>query len=100
MYRTYFNYRRTSVEARIPTVRSASSESSTGSESSGSAVRSTGASFTTEEMKQKYLARTPSNPTTAVHINAQNSGNRDTSSSSTRPFQSRFLGIVISFLWC
>ncbi|XP_043270624.1 RING finger protein nhl-1 isoform X3 [Venturia canescens] len=90
--------RRTS-EVHNPAARSASSDSSTGSESStGSGIRSTGAPFTAEEMKQKYLSRAP--PTTTTNTVSSGPGittptSRDsvtTPTSSPRPFQSRFLG--------
>ncbi|KAI4475851.1 hypothetical protein M0802_015001, partial [Mischocyttarus mexicanus] len=85
---------RTSSDTHAPATRSASSDSSTGSESStGSGIRSTGAPFTAEEMKQKYLSRAPPTNTTTSTVTA--SSGRDTTASSvpaTRPFQSRFLG--------
>ncbi|KZC10427.1 RING finger protein nhl-1 [Dufourea novaeangliae] len=89
--------RRTSTDTHTPATRSASSDSSTGSESSGgSGIRNTGAPFTAEEMKQKYLSRAPtSNTTTAVpsgqgaQTPTKDSG---TASPATRSFQSRFLG--------
>ncbi|XP_076660153.1 tripartite motif containing protein thin isoform X2 [Halictus rubicundus] len=89
--------RRTSTDTHTPATRSASSDSSTGSESSGgSGIRSTGAPFTAEEMKQKYLSRAPtSNTTTAAQPGqvastpAKDSGS---ASPASRSFQSRFLG--------
>ncbi|XP_015114048.1 RING finger protein nhl-1 isoform X1 [Diachasma alloeum] len=87
--------RRTSTEPHTQSTRSASSESSTGSESSGSGIRNTGAPFTTEEMKQKYLARTPPVTTSPSNVNTQTAASRETPTtptSSPRPFQSRFLG--------
>nr|XP_034178062.1 hyphally regulated cell wall protein 3 isoform X4 [Osmia lignaria] len=90
--------RRTSTDTHAPATRSASSDSSTGSESSaGSGIRSTGASFTAEEMKQKYLSRAPSSnstsaastPPAAAPATTKDSGN---ASPATRAFQSRFLG--------
>ncbi|XP_043529468.1 serine/arginine repetitive matrix protein 2 isoform X4 [Frieseomelitta varia] len=99
--------RRTSTDTHTPATRSASSDSSTGSESSGgSGIRSTGAPFTAEEMKQKYLSRAPaSNATSTVssphsgtpptpkdtNANANANANANTAPSS-RSFQSRFLG--------
>ncbi|XP_035719482.1 RING finger protein nhl-1-like isoform X3 [Vespa mandarinia] len=86
--------RRTSTDTHAPATRSASSDSSTGSESStGSGIRSTGAPFTAEEMKQKYLSRAPPTNTTTSTVTA--SSGRDSTASSvpaSRPFQSRFLG--------
>ncbi|KAK2582991.1 hypothetical protein KPH14_009037 [Odynerus spinipes] len=86
--------RRTSGDTHAPATRSASSDSSTGSESStGSGIRSTGAPFTAEEMKQKYLSRAPATNTTTSTVTA--SSGRDSTASSvpaSRPFQSRFLG--------
>ncbi|XP_043264358.1 serine-rich adhesin for platelets isoform X1 [Colletes gigas] len=91
--------RRTSTDTHAPATRGASSDSSTGSESSGgSGIRSTGAPFTAEEMKQKYLARAPtsnsastvSTPTTGTTTPAKDSTNATTPA--TRTFQSRFLG--------
>ncbi|XP_066588026.1 RING finger protein nhl-1 isoform X3 [Prorops nasuta] len=88
--------RRTSADTHPPTTRSASSDSSTGSESStGSGIRSTGAPFTAEEMKQKYLSRAPAaTPTTTVTSSpAGGTANRETTTTpANRPFQSRFLG--------
>ncbi|XP_051163660.1 RING finger protein nhl-1 isoform X3 [Leptopilina boulardi] len=92
--------RRTSTDTHAQGTRSASSDSSTGSESSsGSGIRNTGAPFTAEEMKQKYLSRAPpTNTTTTVSSgpgSLSSSSHRDpptTTTSSTRPFQSRFLG--------
>lgn len=87
--------RRTSTEAHTQSTRSASSESSTGSESSGSGIRNTGASFTTEEVKQKYLARAPPPVTTSPSTANTQTASRETPTtptSSPRPFQSRFLG--------
>ncbi|XP_057336422.1 RING finger protein nhl-1 isoform X1 [Microplitis mediator] len=96
--------RRTSSEAHTPGVRSASSDSSTGSESStGSGIRSTGATFTAEEMKQKYLSRAPPSSTNTTS-NVNSVANPTTNVTSAResavtttpsprpPFQSRFLG--------
>ncbi|XP_043670989.1 RING finger protein nhl-1 isoform X4 [Vespula pensylvanica] len=86
--------RRTSSDTHAPATRSASTDSSTGSESStGSGIRSTGAPFTAEEMKQKYLSRAPPTNTTTSTVTA--SSGRDSTASSvpaSRPFQSRFLG--------
>ncbi|XP_033220495.1 RING finger protein nhl-1 isoform X2 [Belonocnema kinseyi] len=93
--------RRTSTEAHTHGARSTSSDSSTGSESSsGSGIRNTGAPFTAEEMKQKYLTRAPPTNTTTSTVSSgvgvlSSSANRDpptTTTSSPRPFQSRFLG--------
>ncbi|XP_076389245.1 tripartite motif containing protein thin isoform X5 [Megachile rotundata] len=90
--------RRTSTDTHAPATRSASSDSSTGSESSGgSGIRSTGAPFTAEEMKQKYLSRAPSTNATSTVSSppanapaaAKDSGN---ASPASRAFQSRFLG--------
>ncbi|KAF7396540.1 hypothetical protein HZH66_007402 [Vespula vulgaris] len=89
-----WNDRRTSSDTHAPATRSASTDSSTGSESStGSGIRSTGAPFTAEEMKQKYLSRAPPTNTTTSTVTA--SSGRDSTASSvpaSRPFQSRFLG--------
>lgn len=96
--------RRTSAETHAPpAARSASSDSSTGSESStGSGIRNTGAPFTTEEMKQKYLSRTPpTNTSTAVPSVPAVTSTTTRESSNTAapvprtPFQSRFLGAGI-----
>nr|XP_033332212.1 RING finger protein nhl-1 isoform X1 [Megalopta genalis]XP_033332213.1 RING finger protein nhl-1 isoform X2 [Megalopta genalis]XP_033332214.1 RING finger protein nhl-1 isoform X2 [Megalopta genalis]XP_033332215.1 RING finger protein nhl-1 isoform X2 [Megalopta genalis]XP_033332216.1 RING finger protein nhl-1 isoform X3 [Megalopta genalis] len=89
--------RRTSTDTHTPAARSASSDSSTGSESSGgSGIRSTGAPFTAEEMKQKYLSRAPaSNTTTAApqgQVGSTPSKDPGTASPASRSFQSRFLG--------
>ncbi|KAL6423638.1 hypothetical protein ACFW04_010273 [Cataglyphis niger] len=93
--------RRTSAETHVPpAARSASSDSSTGSESStGSGIRNTGAPFTTEEMKQKYLSRAPptNTSTTVSSVPAVTSATTKESSNTTvptprTPFQSRFLG--------
>ncbi|CAD6208110.1 GSCOCG00010373001-RA-CDS [Cotesia congregata] len=88
--------RRTSSEPHTPGVRSASSDSSTGSESSaGSGIRSTGATFTTEEMKQKYLSRAPPQTTNTNSVSSTNPVRESASATtapSPRPFQSRFLG--------
>ncbi|XP_043597282.1 serine-rich adhesin for platelets isoform X1 [Bombus pyrosoma] len=90
--------RRTSTDTHTPATRSASSDSSTGSESSGgSGIRSTGAPFTAEEMKQKYLSRAPTSNATST-ISSPHSGTpptaKDTANASptSRSFQSRFLG--------
>ncbi|XP_044592310.1 RING finger protein nhl-1 isoform X2 [Cotesia glomerata] len=87
---------RTSSEPHTPGVRSASSDSSTGSESSaGSGIRSTGATFTTEEMKQKYLSRAPPQTTNTNSLSSTNPIRESASATtapSPRPFQSRFLG--------
>ncbi|KAJ8675930.1 hypothetical protein QAD02_011716 [Eretmocerus hayati] len=80
--------------------------SSTGSESSaGSGIRNTGASFTTEEMKQKYLSRAPQSNGSSANGNSTTTGtlasavsqgsissSRDSPVTTPRPFQSRFLG--------
>ncbi|XP_023290109.1 uncharacterized protein DDB_G0290685 isoform X2 [Orussus abietinus] len=91
--------RRTSTEGHAPGARSASSDSSTGSESStGSGIRNTGASFTAEEMKQKYLSRAPTNVSTTTTVTSApgvtSTPSRDSTGPATspRPFQSRFLG--------
>ncbi|XP_026668078.1 mucin-22 isoform X3 [Ceratina calcarata] len=89
--------RRTSTDTHAPATRSASSDSSTGSESStGSGIRSTGAPFTTEEMKQKYLSRAPaSNAASAVSsppASTPPASAKDNASPASKPFQSRFLG--------
>ncbi|XP_074113806.1 tripartite motif containing protein thin isoform X3 [Cotesia typhae] len=88
--------RRISSEPHTPGVRSASSDSSTGSESSaGSGIRSTGATFTTEEMKQKYLSRAPPQTTNTNSVSSTNPARESASATtapSSRPFQSRFLG--------
>ncbi|EFN60779.1 RING finger protein nhl-1 [Camponotus floridanus] len=90
--------RRTSAETHAPpAARSASSDSSTGSESStGSGIRNTGAPFSTEEMKQKYLSRTPpTNTPTAVSSVPAVTTPRESSNiapAPRTPFQSRFLG--------
>ncbi|XP_076759971.1 tripartite motif containing protein thin isoform X3 [Xylocopa sonorina] len=89
--------RRTSTDIHAPATRSASSDSSTGSESSGgSGIRSTGAPFTAEEMKQKYLSRAPASNTTSTVSSPPGTppSAKDTpnASPSTRSFQSRFLG--------
>ncbi|XP_014229405.1 serine-rich adhesin for platelets isoform X2 [Trichogramma pretiosum] len=83
--------------------RSNSSESTGSTESAGgggSSIRSTGAPFTTEEMKQKFLARSPQNTSSSSATAGSLGSNRSspvTSSAATtattpRPFQSRFLG--------
>ncbi|XP_061939673.1 mucin-22 isoform X1 [Apis cerana] len=87
--------RRTSTDTHAPATRSASSDSSTGSESSaGSGIRSTGAPFTAEEMKQKYLSRAPASSATST-VSSPHSGTpptpKDTASPTSRSFQSRFL---------
>lgn len=87
--------RRTSTDTHAPATRSASSDSSTGSESSaGSGIRSTGAPFTAEEMKQKYLSRAPAS-SAASTVSSPHSGTpptpKDTASPTSRSFQSRFL---------
>ncbi|XP_053998843.1 uncharacterized protein LOC128887216 isoform X1 [Hylaeus anthracinus] len=90
--------RRTSTDTHAPATRSASSDSSTGSESSGgSGIRSTGAPFTAEEMKQKYLSRAPaSNSSSTVSTTPANATTpaKDSANATpaTRSFQSRFLG--------
>ncbi|KAL0100870.1 hypothetical protein PUN28_019330 [Cardiocondyla obscurior] len=87
--------RRTSAETHAPpAARSASSDSSTGSESSaGSGIRSTGAPFTAEEMKQKYLSRAPPTSTTTTVSTATGRESSNTAPPTPRaPFQSRFLG--------
>ncbi|XP_034950960.1 RING finger protein nhl-1 isoform X2 [Chelonus insularis] len=77
--------------------RSASSDSSTGSESSTTTSnRNTGAPFTTEQIKQKYLARTsqlntPSN-VLSTNTTASTNGQENSLTNTPRPFQSRFLG--------
>lgn len=85
--------RRASDAGHKKAARSASSDSSASTESSvgsSAAVRSTGAPFTTEEVKQKYLARGSIDNTPDVRT-------RKTSTSSSKetpaqkPFQSRFL---------
>lgn len=68
--------------------RSASSDSSASTESTGSssAIRSTGAPFTTEEVKQKILAKSD----TATRSRASSASSaKDTPAA--KPFQSRFL---------
>ena len=99
--KTIIIFRRTSTEGHTQGGRSASSDSSTGSESSsGSGIRSTGAPFTAEEMKQKYLSKAPATNTTTSTVSSGTVGlastaNREsptTTTSSPRPFQSRFLG--------
>ncbi|KAL7303146.1 hypothetical protein TKK_0004356 [Trichogramma kaykai] len=82
--------------------RSNSSESTGSTESAGgggSSIRSTGAPFTTEEMKQKFLARSPQNTsssTTAGSLGSNRSSPVTSTNAATtttpRPFQSRFLG--------
>ncbi|GAB0088489.1 hypothetical protein DMENIID0001_029270 [Sergentomyia squamirostris] len=85
------------------TTRSASSDSSTSTDSSSSAApRNTGAAFTTEEVKQKYLQRS-SIDATADATPTRTRGNEAASSPATpatstttnasekKPFQSRFL---------
>ncbi|XP_076223315.1 tripartite motif containing protein thin isoform X2 [Nomia melanderi] len=89
--------RRTSTDTHTPATRSASSDSSTGSESSGgSGIRSTGAPFTAEEMKQKYLSRAPASNTTTSASQGQVGPmpGKDSGSAlpASRSFQSRFLG--------
>ncbi|XP_014477978.1 PREDICTED: serine-rich adhesin for platelets isoform X2 [Dinoponera quadriceps] len=91
--------RRTSAETHAPpAARSASSDSSTGSESStGSGIRNTGAPFTAEEMKQKYLSRAPPTNTTTTlstgpSVTSTTGRESNISAATTRPFQSRFLG--------
>ncbi|XP_015523719.1 RING finger protein nhl-1 isoform X2 [Neodiprion lecontei] len=99
--------RRTSAQdAHPPATRSASSDSSTGSESStGSGIRSTGAPFTAEEMKQRYLSRAPATGTTTTvsaspnppaniprEAAAPTTTTTTTTTTPQRPFQSRFLG--------
>lgn len=85
--------RRPSDAAHKKTTRSASSESTTSTESSAgssSGPRTTGAAYTTEEVKQKYLSRgsidsTPDTPRSRI----PSTGAKD--ATPTKPFQSRFL---------
>ncbi|XP_059613712.1 RING finger protein nhl-1 isoform X2 [Phlebotomus argentipes] len=82
------------------TTRSASSDSSTSTDSSSSATgpRNTGAAFTTEEVKQKYLQRssidatadaTP--PRTRPSETTSSPATTTTATGEKKPFQSRFL---------
>lgn len=76
--------------------RSASSDSSASTESSTTTPVHTGAPFTTQEVKQKYLARgsidntAEVTPRSRLTSTGSNSG-KFTQSTATKPFQSRFL---------
>lgn len=81
--------------------RSASSDSSTSTESSNSTPVHTGAPFTTQEVKQKYLSRGSVDHTADVQprnrltSTGSNSG-KVTQNTATKPFQSRFLSNTTS----
>lgn len=95
--------RRTSVDynsGHKKSTRSTSSESSSSTEAStgsSNAVRNTGAPFTTEEVKQKYLSRgsidhTADPPTPATRTRVPSTGsNSGKETPAPKPFQSRFL---------
>lgn len=79
----------------MKTTRSASSDSSTSTESStsSSALRNTGATFTTKEVKQKLTATKPETPAVRTRTVAETPTTTSTSSTvpEKKPFQSRFL---------
>ncbi|CAH1153845.1 unnamed protein product [Phaedon cochleariae] len=80
--------RRPSDASHKKTTRSASSDSTTSTESSAAssnAVRNTGAPFTTEEVKQKILAKTDTAPTRSKVTSGKETPPPQ------KPFQSRFL---------
>ncbi|KAJ8937025.1 hypothetical protein NQ314_012107 [Rhamnusium bicolor] len=85
--------RRASDAGHKKSTRSTSSDSSTSSESSAAsstAIRSTGAPFTTEEVKQKILSRTDNTPATRGRAGSGSIiSPKDTAVQ--KPFQSRFL---------
>ncbi|XP_017784804.1 PREDICTED: RING finger protein nhl-1 [Nicrophorus vespilloides] len=84
--------RRTSAEPPKKATRSTSSDSSSSTDSSNSsnAVRNTGAAYTTEEVKQKYLSR-GSVDHTADQPSRTRVSSTSSNSSKDKPFQSRFL---------
>lgn len=100
------NQRKTAATKTTPTTRrapepakknarSASSDSSASTESSNSTPVHTGAPFTTQEVKQKYLSRGSVDHTAEVPARNRTSSNTgkvtQNTATTTKPFQSRFL---------
>lgn len=85
--------RRTSDVGHKKAGRSPSTESTASSESStaSSTIRSTGAPFSTEEVKQKYLTRGNSGSTEPDTRSRVSSVSSNKESATHKPFQSRFL---------